>query len=336
MEPARFATDQLTRGLEVETPKKRGRKASPPCPDDGPLAAFAHELWVLKCRAGDPSYATMCTRLGAAASKSSLAAATRGTALPSWETTWEFVRVLAVGRLGADPEDTRREWLARWTAAAGATAPAGTAVPDREPAAVQGGGQECGSPDAASIAPPGSSPALAVLPAPAAPAQSPGRVLRRFRPARGHAMVAGVLAVVIAAVVGSLAAASPAPAPAPVRASLAGSDNASFEGDVTFPDGSVVAPGQRFTKVWQLRNTGSLRWEQRYLTRVNTTACQAPDMVPIPVTDPGRSVRIPVPVTAAESDARCKIYWKMTDAARRLLLPDKNPIFLDVVVRSPA
>ncbi|HEX2301189.1 MAG TPA: hypothetical protein VHH34_22240, partial [Pseudonocardiaceae bacterium] len=113
----------------LDTPAKRGRKATPPNPDDGPVAAFARELWALKHRAGDPSFATMCTRLGAAASKSSLAAATRGTALPSWETTWEFVRVLAVGLLGADEEDTRREWLARWTAAGATTGPAGSADP---------------------------------------------------------------------------------------------------------------------------------------------------------------------------------------------------------------
>lgn len=96
---------------------KRGRKAQPPDPDDGPLAEFAHQLWCLKQRAGDPSFAVMREELGAAASRSALAAAARGAALPSWETTWEFVRVLAVGKLGTDPAEAEREWFQRWTAA---------------------------------------------------------------------------------------------------------------------------------------------------------------------------------------------------------------------------
>lgn len=271
---------------------KPGRKATPPNPDDGPVAAFAHELWALKRRAGDPSFDTMRTRLGAVASKSSLAAATRGTALPSWETTWEFVRVLAVDQLGADAEETRREWLARWRTAGAESVPAP-------------GGEERGH------RPP---------------------VLRSTRHRIVVAGAAVVLAVgVLAAGFGVLGSASPAPEPGPPPA--ARFDEVIFEGDVTFPDGSVVAPGQRFTKVWQLRNIGSMRWEGRYLTRVNSTPCYAPNMVPIPTTDPGESVRIAAPITASESPARCKIFWKMTDAKRRLLFPGKNPIFLDVVVR---
>jgi hypothetical protein len=42
---------------------------TPPDPAEGPVADFAHELGKLKRRAGDPSFATICTRLGAALSK---------------------------------------------------------------------------------------------------------------------------------------------------------------------------------------------------------------------------------------------------------------------------
>ncbi len=331
-----MVTGTIANGTEVhDTPGKRGRKAKPPNPDDGPLAAFARELWVLKHRAGDPSYATMCTRLGAAASKSSLAAATRGTALPSWETTWEFVRVLAVKQLGDDAEDTRREWLARWTAAGAATDSAGTEDP--APADPAPADPVIAHPAPADPAPADPAPAdpVAAQPVPAPPGDQPARRKPVFRPTRSQAVVACATAVAAAAVgLSSLAAASPAPADGQSRA--AQFDDATFEGDMTFPDGSVVAPGQRFTKVWQLRNNGSMQWEGRYLTRMNSTSCQAPNMVPIPTTDPGEPVRIQVPVTASESPAHCKIYWKMTDATQRLLLPDKNPIFLDVVVRDRA
>lgn len=94
--------------------KRRGRRSRRPDPDSGVVEAFANRLWRLRRKAGDPPYAEMASRLGAAASKSSLASAVQGRRLPSWETTWEFVRVLAVDRLGCDPKETEREWRELW------------------------------------------------------------------------------------------------------------------------------------------------------------------------------------------------------------------------------
>lgn len=292
-------TDGDERG-SAETAGRRGRKATPPDPADGPVAAFARELWDLKRQAGDPSYAAMRTRLGAAVSRSSLSAATRGSALPSWETTWEFVRVLAVDTLGADPQETKARWWAKWKAA-GAGDAARPETPEGAPAPPEAG--------------------------------TPPRTVVRPSFAQVTAAVAAI--VVMVAGVGLLVgwffapSAEPALEPAVDDTQL---DDAAFEGDITIPDGTVVAPGQVFTKVWQIRNTGRVRWEGRYLTRMNTTQCSAPDMVPIPTTDPGESVQITVRVTASPAPSHCKIYWKATDASRRLLFPDKNPIFLDVTV----
>lgn len=130
--------DALTDDENAIFPAKRGRKAQPPNPDDGPLADFAHQLWLLKQRAGDPSFAVMREELGAAASRSSLAAAARGSVLPTWETTWEFVRALAVERLAEAPEETQRDWLARWTNARDAIAP-DVAQPGNGPAPGENG-----------------------------------------------------------------------------------------------------------------------------------------------------------------------------------------------------
>lgn len=104
--------------MDVErTPGRRGRVALGPTEDTGPVAAFARRLWELKRAAGDPSYDRMRDELGALASKSALSAAARGRHLPSWETTWEFVRVLAVGVLGQDETSARLEWRGYWEAA---------------------------------------------------------------------------------------------------------------------------------------------------------------------------------------------------------------------------
>lgn len=296
-----------------DAPGKRGRKANPPQPAEGPIAAFAYELWQLKRRAGDPSFATMCTRLGAVASRSSLAAATRGTTLPSWDTTWEFVRVLAVDQLGNDPEEAKGEWLARWKAAVAAVG-----APDELGADVERVSEVDERPTAAD--------------------QSKRSGLERLlRPKAGQLAVSGAAALVIVAVISVLIASStgserPTVGADPPAVAESRHDN-SILIDETVPDGSKVKPGRTFTKVWTLRNVGAVRWEGRYLARVNSTDCRAPGRVKIPNTDPGEAVRVKARITAASKRTRCKIFWKMTDASHRLLFPDLKPIFLDVYVR---
>ncbi|MEU6643776.1 NBR1-Ig-like domain-containing protein [Saccharomonospora sp. NPDC046836] len=116
----------------IDSSGRRGRPAT--CPDAaaGPAGEFARRLWELKRAAGDPSYDRMRTEYGALASKSALSAAARGQRLPSWETTWEFVRALAVGALGEAEDTARAEWRTHWEQARAATeAPAEPPAPQR-------------------------------------------------------------------------------------------------------------------------------------------------------------------------------------------------------------
>jgi hypothetical protein len=116
---------------------RRGRAGRGPAGRTGPAGEFARRLWQLKQAAGDPSYDRMRDQLGALASKSALSAAARGDRLPSWDTAWEFARVLAVGVLGQDEDRARRYWRSAWEAAAHPEpAPAETA-PEPEPPAGQ-------------------------------------------------------------------------------------------------------------------------------------------------------------------------------------------------------
>ncbi len=282
-----------------------GRKPVRPEPAAGPVAALAYRLWELKAEAGDPSFAEMATRMGAAASKSSLAAAARGLVLPTWETTWEFVRVLAVDRLGQDAEVARREWRAHWERAASAAVLSETAE---------------GYTD------------LSLAEAGVRMAQHPERRALARRPV----MIAAVVTVAAGAALFTWLAPlsgknEPTAQATPTRAATPYDDSA-FEQDVTHPDGTVVKSGTEFTKIWRIRNTGTIPWRGRYLTRLNDTPCQAPKRVEIRVVQPGEPVDIAVRVRASDSPGRCKIYWKMTDGTGTQLLSTKRPIFLDVVV----
>ncbi|WP_211303914.1 NBR1-Ig-like domain-containing protein [Pseudosporangium ferrugineum] len=277
--------------------RRRGRRPARPDPGSGPVGAFADRLWRLRQEAGDPSYGEMAGRLRAAASKSSLAAAAQGRTLPSWETTWEFVRVLAVDRLGRDAADVEKEWREHWTRARAAEAE-----------------------DA--VAPP----AEAETPAPQP------RSRRHLGAATAAAVAAALAGAALTVVVldrkpgGGDAGATPAVAALPDR------DDSRFEGDITYPDGTLVPPDSSFTKIWRLRNTGTVAWANRFLARVNETPCQAPQAVPVPQTLPGETVDIEVPVRTPGGPGRCKIYWKMADEQGRTLFPMKRPIFLDVRV----
>ncbi|GAA3566547.1 hypothetical protein GCM10022419_054010 [Nonomuraea rosea] len=290
-------------GLEDEgAGSRRGRKPIRPDPESGPVALLAHRLWQLKEQAGDPSFADMAARLGAAASKSSLAAAARGSALPTWETTWEFVRVLAVDRLGQDQDEARREWRAYW-----------------EQAGITGdSANEARMPDQLPPEPP----------EPSVPHRRP-RKLTVLATASG---VVGVGAVLLAWFL-TFGADEPAPPQtAPTPATPAPRDDSAFERDVTYPDGSVVKKGSDFDKTWRIRNTGTVPWQDRYLTRMNDTPCRAPKRVGIGPVLPGEPVDITVRVRASDAPGRCKIFWKMTDADGTPLLAGKRPIFLDVTV----
>ncbi|MDX3100276.1 NBR1-Ig-like domain-containing protein [Nonomuraea angiospora] len=300
------------------------------------MAALAYRLWELKAEAGDPSFAEMSTRMGAAASKSSLAAAARGQVLPTWETTWEFVRVLAVDRLKQDAEEARREWRAHWEQAASAAARSETTEGRTGHDETRAGPAEARTGHDETRAGPAEARA-GHIETEVRMAEHPER---RTRPplARRPAMIAAVAtaaAATGAALFSWLAPLSgkdePTAPNTPARAASPYDDSA-FERDVTHPDGTKVKTGAEFTKIWRIRNTGTIPWRGRYLTRLNDTPCRAPKRVEIHPVQPGEPVDIAVRVRASDSPGRCKIYWKMTDEAGTQLLSAKKPIFLDVVV----
>lgn len=287
-------------------PGKRGRRQGLPDPEAGPVAALGYELTALKLRAGDPSYETMRSQLGAMASKSALSAAARGRDLPSWETVWEFVRCLAGEQ--SDPDRLRAEWRGRWESAR---------------AAVEGVD--------AQPAPPPAVWAAAVPPHDVLPTDQPGARPADRPSGRGRERRLVMLGLGVGATVGGLiwlliAAASPAAPP------VAG-DAAAFVADVTVPDGTTVRGGTSFVKTWAVRNTGTVAWTGRYLLRLPSAGggeCRTPERVPVPVTAPGVTVQLSVTVDVASGPAHCKVYWKMVDDRDRPFFPLTRPMFFDV------
>jgi len=40
--------------------------------------------------------------------------------------------------------------------------------------------------------------------------------------------------------------------------------NSQFVADLTIPDGTVLQPGEKFNKIWQVKNTGTCRWDEGF------------------------------------------------------------------------
>lgn len=102
-------------------------------------------------------------------------------------------------------------------------------------------------------------------------------------------------------------------------------DHSSFVADVTIPDGSLVAPGKRFEKIWDIQNTGRTEWVGRTLRCANFPSDQnvaelqtflRPDVdqIVVPDTSPGQVSRLTVWFTAPMIPCNCISVWKMTDA----------------------
>ena len=110
---------------------------------------------------------------------------------------------------------------------------------------------------------------------------------------------------------------------------LESNDASRFVRDVEFVDGTVVAPGERFRKIWEIQNTGGITWERRYLERVG--ALKGPGLikstkrVPIPTTRPGEVVQLTVELEAPKTEGTSTAGFKMTDQEGNLCFADRYP-----------
>jgi hypothetical protein len=94
-----------------------------------------------------------------------------------------------------------------------------------------------------------------------------------------------------------------------------GTRNAStFVADVTISDWTVMSSGQSFTKTWKIRNSGATSWSGYSLAFVHGAQMGAPNPVSVPVTPPGATVDISVPMTAPNDAGRHQGNWQMRTA----------------------
>lgn len=118
------------------------------------------------------------------------------------------------------------------------------------------------------------------------------------------------------------------PEPTPITG---GVDQAEFWADVTIPDGTNFDPGDTFTKVWKLRNSGTNTWTREYsLGFFGGEKMSAPDAVPISANvPPGETTDISVDMVAPGTAGNYLGYWKMIGPAGEFF---EYPVYVQINV----
>ncbi len=115
-----------------------------------------------------------------------------------------------------------------------------------------------------------------------------------------------------AATATSIPPATPTTAAAAPPPSTSCNNNAGFVADVTIPDGSTINPGQSFTKIWRMSNSGTCTWGPGYqFVFVSGEAMTASTGVPVPSTAPGATADLTVPMTGPATPGTHVGKWQM-------------------------
>ena len=143
-----------------------------------------------------------------------------------------------------------------------------------------------------------------------------------------------------------------APISRTVTRERARSDHSAFARDVSYPDGALVLPGQKFVKTWEVHNVGKIAWEGRFLqcmdeeivvySRTGETLALANNLVPtknkipVPFTKPGESAKMSVSFTAPDTLGTVLSYWKSVFADGSLCFPKARGLWCKVRVSTLA
>jgi len=120
-----------------------------------------------------------------------------------------------------------------------------------------------------------------------------------------------------------------------------GGDKAKFVADVSVPDGAVFAPGEQFTKTWQLENIGDTTWTTEYafvyidgaLMSESTAIYLSQEVAPY------EKIEISVQMTAPTSVGNYRSFWKLRNAEGNLFgvgVDFNDAIWVDISVESNA
>ncbi len=91
-------------------------------------------------------------------------------------------------------------------------------------------------------------------------------------------------------------------------------NHAVFVADVTVPDGTMLAAGQPFNKIWRVRNIGTCAWGIGYrFVFVGGAAMATIESIAVPPTAPGVTADLLVPMSAPVASGTRTSFWRLQD-----------------------
>ncbi len=96
-------------------------------------------------------------------------------------------------------------------------------------------------------------------------------------------------------------------------------DKAQFITDVNIPDGTLMNPGQVFTKTWRLKNIGTCTWAGYSLVFDTGNSMGGAASTAIGNTPPGGTVDISINLTAPAAAGNYRGYWRIRNTSGTLL-----------------
>ena len=104
------------------------------------------------------------------------------------------------------------------------------------------------------------------------------------------------------------------PEPAATAEPKVCTDEHTFVADVTIPDGTTINPGEPFTKIWEIRNSGSCTWDASYFAQFSDGATfSANDTVPIDPVLPNETVQISINFIAPQEPGIYESRWTVVN-----------------------
>jgi len=115
---------------------------------------------------------------------------------------------------------------------------------------------------------------------------------------------------------------------------------AQFITDVTIPDGTLVTPGQAFTKKWRIKNIGTCSWTGFSLVFDSGDSMGGPASKAISTLGPGQEVDLEVNLTAPATPGNYRGYWRINTNGN-VLVPvvsgyQGKSFYVDIKVQNPA
>jgi hypothetical protein len=122
----------------------------------------------------------------------------------------------------------------------------------------------------------------------------------------------------------------------PTLSAQSGYDAATFIKE-TYPDYSVLAPGKKFVKTWDIKNIGTSTWNTNYSLVVDAKpqndSLGSPTRVSFPRdTPPGQTVTLAVSLTAPLMPGTYSVYWKLENDHGETFGVDRDRVWLTLMV----